>query len=61
MNVALTGFTTSAGVRKAEMKVAGHRYSAATGTKFAGNFRITRMSGSCAWLLYGDQPFALCR
>jgi hypothetical protein len=53
-------FTSTGGVRKAQIDVDGTVYTVAPGQSFDGNFELVSISGSCANLVYGDQTFQLC-
>lgn len=46
--------------QKAIVKVNGSTYTVAVGETFAGSYKLTRISGSCASFVQGDSPFTLC-
>jgi hypothetical protein len=48
------------GSDKAVVVVSGQTYTVAVGETFAGNYKLTRIAGSCASFLQGDSPFTLC-
>lgn len=58
--VVLDSIFTINGVQKVQVEVDGHVYTVAVGGTFAGNFRLTSISGSCASFTMGTQPFSLC-
>jgi hypothetical protein len=45
---------------KAQIEVDGTVYTVDEGSRFAQNFRLTSISGSCATVVYGDESFTLC-
>lgn len=59
-SVLLDDIFTANGVKKAQVEVDGVVYTVAVGQTFAGNFKLTSISGSCASFLFGDQSFRLC-
>ena len=48
------------GELRARIQVDGTVYTVAEGDRFADNFEVVSLSGSCASLLYGDDQFSLC-
>ncbi len=49
------------GTQKAQVEVDGVVYTVAEGQRFDGNFKLTRIHGSCAEFLFGEQSFTLCQ
>jgi hypothetical protein len=58
--VVLDSIFTINGQQKVQVEVDGHVYTVAIGGSFAGNFKLTSISGSCASFTYNSQPFSLC-
>ena len=48
------------GQERARVQVDGTVYTVSEGDRFADNFELVSISGSCASLLYGDDQFSLC-
>ena len=48
------------GEERANIQVDGTVYTVAEGDRFADNFQLVSISGSCASMLYGDDQFSLC-
>lgn len=48
------------GELRARIQVDGTVYTVGEGDRFAENFEVVSISGSCASLLYGDDQFSLC-
>ena len=48
------------GEDRARVQVDGTVYTVSEGDRFAENFQLVSISGSCASLLYGDDQFSLC-
>jgi hypothetical protein len=45
---------------KAQIEVDGTVYTVDEGSRFAQNFRLQSIDGSCATIVYGDESFTLC-
>lgn len=43
-----------------QVEVDGQTYTVSEGERFAGNFRLTGIQGTCASFTHGDEPFTLC-
>ncbi|MEA2453577.1 MAG: hypothetical protein QOG04_2287 [Actinomycetota bacterium] len=50
----------SGGEDRARVQVDGTVYTVGEGDRFAENFEVVSISGSCASLLFGDDQFSLC-
>ena len=48
------------GEERARVQVDGTVYTVSEGDRFADNFQLISISGSCASLLFGDDQFSLC-
>lgn len=58
--VRLIGTFRADGELQARVQVDGTVYTVGEGDRFADNFEVLSISGSCASLLYGDDQFSLC-
>ncbi len=58
--VVLDDIVSSGGQKKAQVEVDGVVYTVAPGGRFADNFQLTSITGSCGDFLFGDQAFTLC-
>lgn len=59
-SLSLTEILRDGSTQKAIVKVNGSTYTVGVGETFAGNYKLTKISGSCASFLQGDSPFTLC-
>lgn len=59
-SLTLSEIVRDGSAQKAIVKVNGSTYTVGTGETFAGNYKVTKISGSCASFLQGDSPFTLC-
>src|SRR6266508_3215924 len=48
------------GGTKVQVEVDGTVFTVSVGERFAGNFRLVSISGSCARFVFGDEGFTLC-
>ncbi len=48
------------GKQRAQVQVDGQVYTVSEGDRFAENFKLLSISGSCASMLFGDDQFTLC-
>ena len=51
---------TRNGKRQAQVRVDATVYTVSPGERFAGNFKLLSISGSCGSFLFGDDEFTLC-
>lgn len=59
-SLTLSEITRDGSTQKAIVKVNGSTYTVGAGESFATNYKVTKISGSCASFLQGDSPFTLC-
>ncbi|RIK10172.1 MAG: hypothetical protein DCC49_04260 [Acidobacteria bacterium] len=59
-SLTLSEIVRDGSTQKAIVKVNGTTYTVGAGETFATNYKVTKISGSCASFLQGDSPFTLC-
>lgn len=59
-SLTLSEIVRDGSTQKAIVKVNGTTYTVGAGESFASNYKVTKISGSCASFLQGDSPFTLC-
>jgi hypothetical protein len=59
-DVALIDIFTRGGEPVAQVSVDGQTFVVGEGDRFAGNFEVTSIEGTCATFLFGDESFTLC-
>jgi hypothetical protein len=59
-DVVLVDVFTRAGEPVVQVSVDGETFVVGEGERFAGNFEVTNIEGTCATFLFGDESFTLC-
>jgi hypothetical protein len=59
-DVQLVDVFTQDGEPMVQVSVGGQTYVVGEGERFAGNFEVTDIAGTCATFLFGDESFTLC-
>jgi hypothetical protein len=59
-DVQLVDVFTQDGEQMVQVSVDGQTYVVGEGDRFAGNFEVTNIGGTCATFLFGDESFTLC-
>jgi hypothetical protein len=58
--VVLIDVFTRGGEQVVQVSVDGETFVVGEGERFAGNFEVTSIEGTCATFLFGDESFTLC-